>query len=427
MSEHKDIELTPSNRSLRFGFNSAKINSRILYYCVTILFFYIADSIMSYTTPSYLRDNLTSTTLMGVVFATSSIVGFVTDFLLGVLFSGKRHRFFLKWAIVLAIGFPLGYLLFPANIITFIIGLALWGIYYELLNFANSQFVVENDKFHNPEVIWSIIFFFRAISITFGPILASTLINISYSASFIVAIVCLIISATLLVFNPTQRSQENFEIKKIERLTIFKEFQIWSIFSKRIWLLLLFMFCVVLIDSAIWSIGVLLSEQLFDTNGGIPGLLLVLYGMPLFFMGFFVKKVASPFGKKRAAFITALVAAILLTLVGFTNEYYIIAILIFLFACFFAVSIPEIKGVFADLDNRVHKSRTSLIGLESSMFSIGYVIGPILSGLLADKFGIQLSFSILGMLLITVTLLCIVFVPRKIKLPQQELHRIKID
>jgi MFS family permease len=427
MSEHKDIELTPSNRSLRFGFNSAKINSRIFYYCVTILFFYIADSIMSYTTPSYLRDNLTSTTLMGVVFATSSIVGFVTDFLLGVLFSGKRHRFFLKWAIVLAIGFPLGYLLFPANIITFIIGLALWGIYYELLNFANSQFVVENDKFHNPEVIWSIIFFFRAISITFGPILASTLINISYSASFIVAIVCLIISATLLVFNPTQRSQENFEIKKIERLTIFKEFQIWSIFSKRIWLLLLFMFCVVLIDSAIWSIGVLLSEQLFDTNGGIPGLLLVLYGMPLFFMGFFVKKVAAPFGKKRAAFITALVAAILLTLVGFTNEYYIIAILIFLFACFFAVSIPEIKGVFADLDNRVHKSRTSLIGLESSMFSIGYVIGPILSGLLADKFGIQLSFSILGMLLITVTLLCIVFVPRKIKLPQQELHRIKID
>lgn len=148
--------LTQNNRLLNFFFNGH--NYKLFYYCITILFVYLADSIMSYVTPIYLEDGLNSTTLMGIIFATSSAVGFIVDFLFGEMFANKNYRFFLKWSIVLAVGFPLGYLILPASIGTFLIGLAIWGIYFELISFSNSRYVIEKTDHHH-ELGWVLCIF----------------------------------------------------------------------------------------------------------------------------------------------------------------------------------------------------------------------------------------------------------------------------
>lgn len=416
-----------NHRGFRFSFNLSSKNSKLFYYCTMILFVYMADSIMSYTTPSYLEDNLSSTALMGVVFATSSLVGFIVDFLLGELFTNKNYMFFLKWSIILAIGFPLGFLLFPANILTFLLGLAIWGIYYEFISFSNSQYATDKSDRNSHETIWGIIFFFRAAALTFGPIIAATLIDISYNASFIAALAFLLIALLLFIFDKDRNKTKKTLEKNYESISTVKELKIWTIFTKRIWLILLFCFGIVFIDAAFWSIGTILSEKLHSENGGIPGLLLVLYSIPMFFMGFFAKRISIPYGKKKAAFITALIGSVFLILVGFTTDYGLISLFTFIFACFFAMAAPEIKGVFTDFDTRMHKSRNSLIGLESGIYSAGYIIGPVLCGLLADKFGIQMTFSILGFGMVIIILLCLLFVPRKTRMPKSELEALGMN
>ncbi len=421
-------ELLNTKGGFRFGINLSSSTFKLFYYCVIVLFVYLADSIMSYTTPSYLEDNLSSTALMGIVFATSSLVGFIIDFLLGEVFENKNYKFFLKWSIILAIGFPLGYLLFPAHIITLLIGLAIWGVYYEFISFSNSQYIIEKTERHNHENAWGIMYFFRAASLTFGPIIAAALIDISYNSSFIAAIGFLLIAGLLFLLDPERKKKTQKSIEKqIEVVSTVKEIKIWSVFSKRLWLLLLFCFGIVFIDAAFWSVGTLLSEDLHAQNGGIPGLLLVLYSLPMFFMGFFAKRIAIPFGKKRAAFITALMGSIFLIMVGFTTDYTLISIFVFIFACFFAVAAPEIKGVFADYDSRMNRSRNSLIGLESGMYSAGYVVGPIVCGFLTDRFGLRETFSIIGVGMVLIIILCLLFVPRKIKMPRSELELLDMN
>lgn len=421
-------ELITNPKGFRFGLSLSGSNFRLFYYCITVLFVYLADSIMSYTTPSYLEDNLSSTALMGIVFATSSLVGFIVDFLLGEVFQNKNYKFFLKWSILFAIGFPLGYLLFPAHIITLLVGLAIWGIYYEFISFSNSQYIIEKTERHNHETAWGIMYFFRAISLTFGPIIAAALIDISYESTFLAALGFLAIAIFLYFFDPERKRKA---IKKPEpeiiKVSVVQELKVWSIFSKRLWLLLLFCFGIVFIDAAFWSVGTLLSEDLHAQNGGIPGLLLVLYSLPMFFMGFFAKRVAMPFGKKKAAFVTALIGSIFLILVGFTTDYGLISLFVFIFACFFAIASPEIKGVFADYDSRMNRSRNSLIGLESGIYSAGYVIGPIVCGFLTDKFGLRETFSIIGIGMILIIILCLIFVPRKLKMPRSELELLDMD
>lgn len=411
--------LTQNSRLLNFFFNGH--NYKLFYYCITILFVYLADSIMSYVTPSYLEDGLNSTTLMGIIFATSSAVGFIVDFLFGEMFANKNYRFFLKWSIVLAIGFPFGYLILPASIITFLIGLAIWGIYFELISFSNSRYVIEKTDPHHHELAWGIMYFFRASSLTFGPLLAAVLLNISYNAAFSAAIFFLII-AIILYYLEKDKHRAVYKSPEKFNVNVLKEAKLWSLFSKKLWLLLLFGFGTVFIDASFWSIGTILSEDLYLQNGGIPGVLLVLYSLPLFFMGFFAKRFAVPLGKKRAAFITAAIGSVFLILSGLTKDYNLICLFTFIFACFFAVSGTELKGVFADYDARTGKFSNSLIGLESGVYSLAYIISPIVSGILADKFGINTTFSIIGIGMLFIIIICLLLTPKKIKMPQSDLE-----
>lgn len=424
MQDKSPIANKINKKGSLFGFIFSSNQTSLFYYSVIVLFVYLADSIMSYVTPGFLEEGLSSTALMGIVFATSSLVGFIVDFLLGEIFPNKNYKFFLKWSIILAIGFPVSYLVFPSNILTFLLGLAIWGVYFELISFSNSRFIIERTNNHNHETAWGIMFFFRAASLTFGPVLAALLLDISYNAAFITAIVFIIISGILYLFEKGKGTEKN-EKEDVVNINLKKEIKIWNLFSRKLWPLLIFCFGIVVIDASFWSIGTIFAEELHTTYGGIPGLLIVLYSLPMFFTGFFAKKFASPYGKKRAGFLTALVGSIFLILAGLSNSYLLICIFTFLSACFFSISFTEIKGAFADYGTRIQKTSNSLIGLEAGMYSLAYVLGPILSGILADQFGIGITFSILGIGMILIIFLCLLVVPRKIKLPQNELESIE--
>lgn len=405
------------------------LNSKSIFfyfYCVIILFVYLADAIMSYVTPTYLESNLSSSLAVGLIYSISSLTGLVMDVLVGEVFRKQRYRSFLRLGITLGIAFPLSFILLPAQLITFVIGMMIWGIYFEFLSFSNSQVIIEKTEKSHYESAWSKIYFFRAFALTIGPILGSLLIGISFNHAFFAAIFFVGIAFLLFLFNPfTTKEKPALEDKTPQSsISIPHQLKLWATFGKRLWLLIIFYLVIIFVDATFWTIGAILSEEIQQNNGGIPGIMIVLYTLPMFFMGFFTKKAAQNLGKKRVAFISAFIGSIFLILSSVSSDFPLILVFTFLFSVCISLTWPEIRGTFADYQSRLYKTRKSLMGMESSIYSVGYIIGPILSGLLADIYGHQGVFLIMGIALGVISLLCLLFVPRKIYLPQKALNNL---
>lgn len=169
-----------------------------------------------------------------------------------------------------------------------------------------------------------------------------------------------------------------------------------------------------------WSIGALLAEDI--KQYGIPGeLMLTLYGIPALFMGMFATIIEKHVGKKRGAFLTGIGAGFMLSLFAFFDQWHITFGLTFLTALFVSLGWPLLNGTFADYVHRLDGLGNSLVGLQGSAISMSYIVGPTLAGFLADSIGNRNAFSVLGAFLVTISLVGLLFIPRKIKMPQKEL------
>jgi MFS family permease len=110
---------------------------------------------------------------------------------------------------------------------------------------------------------------------------------------------------------------------------------------------------------------------------------------------------------------------------GITGSIGLMLILISLGSFFLALAIPEIMAVSEDYVNRLGKYSNDMVGLERSAVSSGYIIGPIFAGGVASILGNHLTFSVIGVVIILVSLLALILTPEKIFLPQKELSQQK--
>ena len=400
--------------------------SFLLAFSVVVLIITMGDAILSYVVPDFMQQHLdNSATLMGLVLSTSSMVGFAADFLFGKLFANKKFPFFIKWTFIFALAFPLTLILFPANPGYFIVAMAFWGIYYEMIGFANTQFIISNTPHNTHDFAWGLITIFRSISYTFGPLIAEQLLTRGENIPFYAAIGFFILGLVGFIIVDRSRKDRVHKLDSTDLQPTYKvEFKVWVILAKRLWALLLFIFVIILVDSAFWSVGAVLSQQSTDGSGG---LLLFLYGLPQLFVGIIAGRVARPFGKKRAAFITMAISSGLLIIGGLSSDYNLLLVFVFLSSIFSSLTIPEIQGTFSDYDGRLNKTRNSLIGLESSFGNLAYIIGPIIAGVLSDAVGPQKTFGIMGFIALVVSIIAMIVVPRKLKMPRQDLAKWGMD
>ena len=86
-----------------------------------------------------------------------------------------------------------------------------------------------------------------------------------------------------------------------------------------------------------------------------------------------------------------------------------------------SVSYPLVDAVYSDIVFRMGRERKHLMGLSNSMVSMAYIIGPILSGLIASLVGERLTFVVMGLLMSVMAAFLLLVTPRKLKLPQTEI------
>ncbi len=384
-----------------------------------------ADGIMSYISPIFIESKVHSTLFMGIIFSFSSVIGILCDVVFPKVFSNQPHYFFLKATLLSAIMFPLVYLLFPNHILTFLLAMSVWGIYYELNIFSSFQFVKSYVGIDEHTKTWGKIVAFQTSAYALAPIFATHLLTLGYKQSFL--FVCVLLLLTIV---PILKFKQKFVIhsnkdsqEKPRNISWKKELEIWKLLFPKVWQLILLQTAITIIDAGFWTIGTLFTLHLSKTHA-LGNLLIPAYMAPAILVGFYLGRSNQKSGKKKTALISSLLSGILLTTYFFLNSVTGIIVVTAGVSILLGVAVPEIKATFEDYVSRLKNEDNEMIGLQSASTSLAYVIAPIVATFLAEIVGYQNAFAFLGLFLTILTTFLIFVTPKKIKMPQKELAKI---
>lgn len=410
------------------AFNPKSWFTPIVIYSIIVFFACFGDAIMSYIAPVVIEEHVSNTLMMGIIVAFSSFIGFICDFCFSQWFRGKHYSFFMVLTFLFALLFPASFLFAPPIVVTFLFAMAAWGVYFEFMQFSHFHFIhtfVQKDQHAQS---WGFLESVIALAYLLGPIVATQLIDLHADAPHYGALAFFTSGMFgLFLFMRTHRKHHQTAALQpvLEKKSRFHEIMLWKTLGKRIWPIYFFLFSMILVDSSFWTVGTLASEELRQTHF-IGGYLIPLSSLPALFMMFIVGRLAQPFGKKRVAFISGLFSGgTLLALLLSDNIWFIVSIVL-LSSIFQAIARPEIYAVLEDYIARLGKSGNDLIGLQNSAASAAYIVGPILSGILADKFGNLHALGIIGGLFAVTSLITLIVVPRKVTMPQTEIAALEL-
>jgi MFS family permease len=388
------------------------------------MFFFIvmADGVMSYIAPVVMASHLGSTTLMGLVLAISSSLGMCVDFYFSKQFPKKKSLFFNKILVATAIFFPLTFLLFR-NLPSFILGMLIWGVYYEAMVFGNFHAVHELVKPNKHLWAWGIISLVKNVGWVIGPIAASLLDDRHLNWVFYLAIFGYAVGIILFFVRQKIHAHEFKDGVEEENKyrSLKQQVAIWKIYGKTVWPLLALILLFFLTEATFFTIGPVFGEQL-RSSSPLGNLFVTMYTIPVaifvLITGFFAEK----FGKKRSAFLAGIFAGVCLIIMSRMVGVLPILIMTFVSSIGLGVLYPELAAVFQDFVGRTKKYGNDIIGLTAIMGSFAYVAGPIISGFLADHIGFQNVFGCLGVLLIIFSLIAFMMMKRKVRLPTNEVE-----
>ncbi len=379
---------------------------------------------MSYLSPVIIEQHVHSTFWMGVILSSSSAAGLLTDVLVPKLFPTAGWRFFVKWLLLIAVFFPLSFIWLPAHNLTFLIAMIIWGVYYELISFGEFNFVHETVDVSSHASAWGVIDTFKSLAGIIAPILAAYLIVHGAHYPLWLSVGSIGVALAILPFlqrHPSHTDRVTSPSIRSRLPSFLHELHIWWILVIRIWPVYIFFFALILLETAFWTVGPLLSEEMKQIHP-FGGIMLSAYILPFLITPLMIGYLGQKFGKKHTAFVSAIIGSCLLSasLLVFHGVLTYIVI-IFVSMIFISIDYPEIDAVFEDYLARIGNNGNDLIGLRSTASSFAYIIGPIMAGGLSEVVGNRSTIGIFALMLLVVAVISLVVTPRKILMPHAAL------
>jgi MFS family permease len=395
---------------------------KLFHYILIITITFFADAVLAFWLPTYLKTTFSSSLIMGLIIAFSSIVGIVTDFLFPQIFPEiheKKALNFTLFFLAIFIGLLMLSLQFPYWWI-FILAVSSWGIYFEFLTFANKIYVTEHVSKKLYTNVWAEIDFGKSFAYLLGPIVASILLAKGNFSVIMASLFALFAAQLLLSFFKDKKTNEIKEEKKPATIQPAMEFGYWFSLSKKIWPIILLNFLTTSIDATFWTSGAVFAEK---TTFIYPLAILIipLYMAPMLLAQIILIKKGINLNKEKKATILLLLNALFLIIMGNVPIGSWLLITTFGIGLLTSFSYPLIESIYSDLEERMGIHKKHLIGLSSSIFSLAYVVAPISAGIISDLFGEQKSFSFLGYSVAVLTIVIMIFNQKKITIPQKEI------
>lgn len=390
-----------------------------LYALSSMLFFWqIFDGIMAYLTPLIIIQAGYSKTEMGFIIASSSMAGAVFDFILSTFMHRTNFRRIFLAMFGFALAFPI-FLFFSQMIGFYILAMVFWGIYWDLMNFGSYDFVGKYTPPQEHSSSFGIIDIFRMLGGIVAPILAGLVIAERVGwPGFVLAIIFLGISFSfyfVLLKSVKGRAQNvEFKRKRSVHIKILKELMIWERVGKLVMPFLFFMLVINIYDAFFWTIGPIFSESLKDLHP-FGGLFMTFYFLPSLITGWFVGRFTRRFGNRKVAIFSFLAGSLVLSIISVSASPIFIVIVVLLSSSLSAMAWPSLKGMFADFISNDASVDGEIEGLADFSTNLGYIVGPILAGIAADRLGNSMSFTVLGIGSFFVALLLIRLVPKRVR------------
>lgn len=384
------------------------------------MFLCIFDGIICYIAPLIITESGFSKTMMGIIIGSSSIAGALFDLIMYKLFPNTNFRrvFLIMFLICLVQPFIL---YFSKTLWIYLVAMMTWGIYFDLSNYGNQNFVAHLVKKEEHASSFGVINVFQWLGYAIAPLAVGlTLGAVVGWQSFILAWVFLSLSFLfyiILIFmtKKTTNIVEEIDDKNSVKRGLLQEFRIWKLVGVKTLPVLILIIFLWMLDAFFWNIGPLYAQS-FKSLGQFEGIFLTAYSLPPLLIGWFIGPITKKFGKKRSAFYSFLIGCALLLSFAIVNSPLVIIAITFIASCFIAVSFPSINGACANYISESPEIEKEIETTEDFSLNIGYLLGPILAGILADGFGNANAFAIFGVIGIIVSLILIKLTPKNINL-----------
>ena len=384
-----------------------------------------SDAILSYWVPSYLENTFEDPIIMGLIMSFSSIIGLIMDMYLPQILHNTKTQTLMFASIICSFLFAL--ILFFTKILSlfilFFLAVGIWGIYYELIGFTTNQYVANHVDHLNRSRIWSLITTVKSLAYFLGPLIVGfILIEDDYYILFISMFLTLCCWGVML-FSKWERQKNNQSVKVnyLPHFNPFQELKHWKTLIKPMWTIIVLSIFLGLIDSIFWTTGAVWAEKLSEITP-FGGMLISVYMLPSLFIGFILVKIKIANHKKRIAELSFILSCLTLACIYITDNILFILAIVFLASTFFSITIPFIDATFSDLISRMGKQHYHLIGLTNSTYSLAYIIGPIIGGILSAILGAQTTIALIGLIGFVFGIIILITTPKKIHLPQVEIH-----
>lgn len=387
-----------------------------------ILFWAVFDGIISYLTPLLITQRGFSKTTMGIIYSTSSVAGAIFDFILSKNLKNTHFRRVFLLMFALCAGYPL--LLWKSNTaFVFVIAMAVWGLYYDLMNFGFYDLISRKSKINDHCANSAIIEIFKCIGYLIAPLSAGILIIDAFvgAAPFWAAFAFLFVSFLFyLLLSKIEKKQKSqvVEEKSYKQINVLRELHIWKKIGFVIWPALVFTALLSIFDAFFWTVGPLFSQS-FPTFEDYGGLIMSAYTLPVLITGWTVSKLTKKFGKRKIAFVSTALASLFLFPLAKTQNPYLILVFILLSSFIGSLAWPAIKGSFADYITEDFKYEKEIEGLGDFATNFGYILGPLLAGILSDKLGNSNTLAVLGAIGAVISIFLLFAGPKKVHLPQR--------
>jgi MFS family permease len=299
----------------------------------------------------------------------------------------------------------------------------IWGIYYESLSFTKFNFVDQYIKKENFTKVWGLLTVLAALAYFIGPLIASQSISHGFAFNLFITLLLFIFGYLVFVIAKTNNVfKKDTKTQPVEarRHSFIAEIKIWHILYKRLnffWILTVVTFGV---DAFLWTIGIVFSHKLAEVSP-LGNLFIPLYVLPSIAFSLFAYKLTDKYGKKKVSYLSALLAGLLILLMGIVTNIYSILLITFFVGVTLSISYPAIRATFEDYIGRMQNFKNDLIGFEQAATSISYIVFPITFGFIAEYYGFTVSIFSLGVLVIATSILSMFLLPKKIKMPHKEL------
>ena len=396
---------------------------KILLFGVLLFLISFGDAIMSYITPVLIEDSLKDPFLVGIVISLSSLFGIFFDFYVGENLSSKSYKFFIKWTILIAILFPLIFLTLPRILIFFVLAMIVWSIYYELRNYSKYNFVHNFVSKSEHTAAFSITNTFQWLAYAIGPLAAVYLIDMHMNIPLITAIGVILFAAIYYVLISRKIRKERSDLESSKHKSIKKELKLLTLLIKKVWPLLIFNFAIVLVDVSFWTTGILYAEELRQTSM-LGGLFMTVYGIPALYVGIAMPLLFKHTGKKKNSYLLGILTGTFVLTLGLFTDIILILLAVLLLSTFVSAVVILLDAVFEDYVSRLKEEGNDLISISSMSTNLSYTLGPIMLGFIASRFDFKATFIFTGFLLLIVSLVALVFTPRKIRMPNKDLNSI---